>query len=178
MRRSGVRSSSAPPTLNVVYRFHAASRRTPAHRPLAVFLPLFQNAQQGHGGRHGRPRAPERRARGARAALPRGAADLETVLPRKHHVEHDEVERPLQGPPPGGLSDLVSGAVAKATNRQPVLSTTGGTSDGRLIAPTGAQVLELGPVNESIHKIDEHVRIEDIERLTSIYEGIMERLLT
>ncbi|HHZ70813.1 MAG TPA: succinyl-diaminopimelate desuccinylase, partial [Methylococcaceae bacterium] len=52
-----------------------------------------------------------------------------------------------------------------------------GTSDGRFIAPTGAQVIELGPINESIHKINEHVRIEDLETLSTIYENILSRLL-
>ncbi len=57
------------------------------------------------------------------------------------------------------------------------LCTGGGTSDGRFIAPTGAQVIELGPVNASIHKIDERVVVEDLERLSRIYEGILVRLL-
>jgi len=54
----------------------------------------------------------------------------------------------------------------------------GGTSDARFIAPLGAEVVEIGPINDSIHKIDEHVRIDDLERLSSIYEGIVRRLLT
>ena len=57
------------------------------------------------------------------------------------------------------------------------LSTSGGTSDGRFIAPTGAQVMELGPVNKTIHKINECVSIEDLDALTVIYEKILERLL-
>jgi Acetylornithine deacetylase/Succinyl-diaminopimelate desuccinylase and related deacylases len=55
--------------------------------------------------------------------------------------------------------------------------TGGGTSDGRFIAPTGAQVIELGPLNESIHKINENVDIDDLEILTAIYEQIMVNLL-
>jgi succinyl-diaminopimelate desuccinylase len=55
--------------------------------------------------------------------------------------------------------------------------TGGGTSDGRFIAPTGAQVIELGPLNESIHKINENVGIDDLEILTAIYEQIMVNLL-
>ena len=58
------------------------------------------------------------------------------------------------------------------------LSTSGGTSDGRFIAPTGAQVVELGPVNASIHKIDECVRTDDLDKLSQIYERILEKLLT
>jgi succinyl-diaminopimelate desuccinylase len=57
------------------------------------------------------------------------------------------------------------------------LSTAGGTSDGRFIAHTGAQVLELGPVNATIHQLNECVKIEDIEKLTLIYEQMLEHLL-
>ncbi len=62
--------------------------------------------------------------------------------------------------------------------RTPELSTTGGTSDGRFIAPTGAQVVELGVINATIHKVNECVRIEDIDTLSLAYERIMELLLT
>ena len=57
------------------------------------------------------------------------------------------------------------------------LSTSGGTSDGRFIAPTGAQVLELGPLNATIHQIDEHVAIADLDTLSTLYERILEQLL-
>ena len=57
------------------------------------------------------------------------------------------------------------------------LSTAGGTSDGRFIAPAGAQVVELGPVNATIHKVDECVACDDVEQLTRLYQGILERLL-
>ena len=57
------------------------------------------------------------------------------------------------------------------------LSTSGGTSDGRFIAPTGAQVVELGPSNQTIHKINECVKIDDLITLTSIYEKILANLL-
>ena len=60
----------------------------------------------------------------------------------------------------------------------PKLSTGGGTSDGRFIAPMGAQVIELGVINDSIHKVNECVRIEDIDRLHGIYFRILELLLT
>ena len=56
------------------------------------------------------------------------------------------------------------------------LSTAGGTSDGRFIAPTGAQVVELGPVNESIHKINENINIEQLEKLTDVYTEILNNL--
>lgn len=58
------------------------------------------------------------------------------------------------------------------------LSTSGGTSDGRFIAPTGAQVLELGPLNATIHKVNEEVRAADLDTLTDVYEGILVKLLT
>ena len=57
------------------------------------------------------------------------------------------------------------------------LSTAGGTSDGRFIAPTGAQVVELGPVNATIHKIDENTHIGELEQLSLIYETILKKLL-
>jgi succinyl-diaminopimelate desuccinylase len=57
------------------------------------------------------------------------------------------------------------------------LSTAGGTSDGRFIAPSGAQVVEVGPVNATIHKLNEVVLAADLPRLAAIYQGILERLL-
>ena len=62
--------------------------------------------------------------------------------------------------------------------RKPELSTTGGTSDGRFIAPTGAQVVELGVINATIHKVNEHVRVADMSALSKIYEQVMEELLS
>jgi succinyl-diaminopimelate desuccinylase len=79
--------------------------------------------------------------------------------------------------PPGALSDAVIQAVREKTGRTPELSTTGGTSDGRFIAPTGAQVVELGVINATIHKVNENVRIADIDTLSETYERIMEILL-
>lgn len=78
---------------------------------------------------------------------------------------------------PGRLSTAVADAVRKETGIDPDLSTGGGTSDGRFISPAGTDVVELGPVNASIHKVNEHVIVEDVSRLTRIYKGIMERLL-
>jgi len=78
---------------------------------------------------------------------------------------------------PGVLIDAVSGAVAEACGAPPELSTGGGTSDGRFISPAGVDVVELGPVNASIHKVDEHVRMADVVALTHIYRRILERLL-
>ena len=59
----------------------------------------------------------------------------------------------------------------------PEQSTGGGTSDGRFIAPMGAEVVEIGPVNATIHKVDECVAVEDLQRLPAIYRTICERLL-
>ncbi|MGH8314637.1 MAG: succinyl-diaminopimelate desuccinylase [Steroidobacterales bacterium] len=79
--------------------------------------------------------------------------------------------------PPGMLTEAVSAAVAATTGRDPKLSTSGGTSDGRFIAPTGAAVVELGVVNRSIHKIDEECRIDDIDTLHRIYLRLLELVL-
>ncbi len=79
--------------------------------------------------------------------------------------------------PPGELSNAVVQAIKEKTGRVPELSTTGGTSDGRFIAPTGAQVVELGVVNATIHKVNENVRIAEIDTLSEMYERVMELLL-
>lgn len=78
---------------------------------------------------------------------------------------------------PGALVEAAIESIYAATGTEAELSTSGGTSDGRFIAPTGAQVLELGPLNATIHKIDECVAIEDLDTLSRIYEGILQRLL-
>ena len=77
----------------------------------------------------------------------------------------------------GALIDAAHAAIKTVTGFEPRDDTGGGTSDGRFIAPTGAQVIELGPLNESIHKINEHVGLEDLEVLTNIYEQILVNLL-
>jgi succinyl-diaminopimelate desuccinylase len=78
---------------------------------------------------------------------------------------------------PGKLSDAVQRASKEIVGRVPELSTTGGTSDGRFIAPTGAQVVEMGVVNATIHKVNECVRLTDIDQMTTIYERVMELML-
>lgn len=77
----------------------------------------------------------------------------------------------------GALVAAAVGSIEEHTGQAPALSTSGGTSDGRFIAPTGAQVVELGPINDSIHKVDENVLAADLPRLAAIYRGIIERLL-
>jgi succinyl-diaminopimelate desuccinylase len=79
--------------------------------------------------------------------------------------------------PKGKLLDAVVASVKEITSNNPEISTSGGTSDGRFIAPTGAEVVELGPVNASIHKIDENVKVEDLEILSRIFEKILIKLV-
>jgi succinyl-diaminopimelate desuccinylase len=76
----------------------------------------------------------------------------------------------------GKLIPAAQEVIKKATGLDTTLSTGGGTSDGRFIAPTGAEVIELGPINESIHKINEHTSIADLEKLTLIYQDILKKL--
>jgi succinyl-diaminopimelate desuccinylase len=79
--------------------------------------------------------------------------------------------------PPGVLSRAVGDAVARVTGRQPQLSTGGGTSDGRFIRPLGAQVVELGVVNASIHKVNECVAVADLDALHRMYVNVLANLL-
>ena len=79
--------------------------------------------------------------------------------------------------PSGALVEAAVDAIRDVTGLQTQLSTAGGTSDGRFIAPTGAQVVEIGPINATIHKLDEEVLVADLPRLAAIYKGILERLL-
>lgn len=78
---------------------------------------------------------------------------------------------------PGALTRAVDAAVRDITGRIPEHSTGGGTSDGRFIAPSGAEVVELGVCNATIHQIDERVAIDDLETLTRIYRRLLENLL-
>lgn len=79
--------------------------------------------------------------------------------------------------PSGELVDAAVKAVQAVTGQTPELSTAGGTSDGRFIAPTGAQVLELGPLNATIHKVDECVGVADLDLLSQMYAHILQTLL-
>lgn len=104
---------------------------------------------------------------------------LEAVLVR-HGVRYD-LRLPSAGTPyltpRGRLVDVVSAAIHDTTGITPVLSTTGGTSDGRFIAGICAEVVEFGPVNATIHKLDECVAVDDLETLSTIYVRVLERLL-
>ncbi|MBS0612981.1 MAG: succinyl-diaminopimelate desuccinylase, partial [Proteobacteria bacterium] len=106
-------------------------------------------------------------------------ATVEEIL-RRHQVPYT-LDWFISGLPfltqPGALSEAAGDAVNAVLGRRPKLSTTGGTSDGRFIALLGAQVVELGVVNQTIHKVDECVRVEDIDRLREIYIGVLDRLL-
>ncbi len=92
-----------------------------------------------------------------------------------------DIEWSLSGEPfltePGALLNAVIASIESTTGRVPEVSTGGGTSDGRFIAPSGAQVVEVGHVNATIHQINERVKRADIPQLTKIYEGILERLM-
>lgn len=98
----------------------------------------------------------------------------------RHKLEWD-IDWVLSGNPfltaAGDLVEASRAAIHSVTGINTELSTAGGTSDGRFIAPTGAQVVEIGPVNATIHKIDERVRVKDLDTLSDIYENILARLL-
>jgi len=98
-----------------------------------------------------------------------------------HDIDYD-LHWHLSGEPfltqPGKLIDTVHDCVFELTGIVPELSTGGGTSDGRFISPAGTDVVEIGPVNASIHKVDENVSVADVIALTAIYRRIMERMLT
>jgi len=97
-----------------------------------------------------------------------------------HSLDY-ELNWHLSGKPfltePGALIDATVAAVKDVTGIDPELSTGGGTSDGRFISPAGVDVVEVGPVNASIHKIDECVKLDDVPALSKIYEQILQRLL-
>jgi succinyl-diaminopimelate desuccinylase len=77
----------------------------------------------------------------------------------------------------GALTRAAQAAVQEVTGQQPELFTGGGTSDGRFLAPLGAQVVEIGPVNATIHQVNERVAIDDLEPLSLVYQRLLERLL-
>ncbi|HFF4037471.1 TPA: succinyl-diaminopimelate desuccinylase [Vibrio cholerae O1] len=97
-----------------------------------------------------------------------------------HGLDYD-VKWTLSGQPfltdTGELLAAVVAAVEEVNHQAPALLTTGGTSDGRFIAQMGAQVVELGPVNATIHKVNECVRIADLEKLTDMYQKTLNHLL-
>ena len=106
-------------------------------------------------------------------------ARVERVL-AGHDIDY-ELKWHLSGEPflteTGRLTEAVTTAVKEYTGNEPELSTGGGTSDGRFISPAGADVVELGPVNASIHKVNEHVNVADVTTLRQMYERIMQLML-
>lgn len=98
-----------------------------------------------------------------------------------HDLNYD-LEWELSGKPfrtaSGALVDAVKQAIKSTTGYDTELSTSGGTSDGRFIAPTGAQVIELGPLNATIHQIDECVSVADLDTLSEIYQTLLAKLLS
>ena len=98
----------------------------------------------------------------------------------RHGLDY-EIEWSLSGRPfltdRGALLDAAQEAIREVAGYPTELSTAGGTSDGRFIAPTGAQVLELGPLNATIHKVNECVSTADLDTLSAIYERLLEKLL-
>jgi succinyl-diaminopimelate desuccinylase len=98
----------------------------------------------------------------------------------KHDLDYD-LKWTFNGDPfltdTGDLLDAVVDAVDAVNQTKPALLTTGGTSDGRFIARMGGQVVELGPVNATIHKVNECVKVDDLEKLTQMYQRTLENLL-
>ena len=104
---------------------------------------------------------------------------IEDIL-HKHRLEfstHWHVGAQPFLTPPGDLSSSIMRAILEVTGREPDMSTTGGTSDGRFISTFCPQVIEFGPPNASIHKIDEHIAISDLEPLKNVYRRTLELLL-
>jgi len=106
-------------------------------------------------------------------------SNVEKIL-NKHHLDYD-IDWQHSGEPylteTGSLVNALSDAVKEITGNDPTISTTGGTSDGRFIAKICDQVVEFGPINESIHKINENVNIDDIETLKNIYKLAILKIL-
>lgn len=103
-----------------------------------------------------------------------------THILEKHELQFD-LQWDLSGQPfltkQGKLIDCVKQSILELAHLDPSLSTGGGTSDGRFIAPTGTEVIELGPCNSTVHQVNECVNVADLELLTQIYERALEKLL-
>jgi len=105
---------------------------------------------------------------------------VENIL-NKHNFDYD-IKWTLSGQPfltaEGALVNAAQEAIKETNGIETELSTSGGTSDGRFIAPTGAQVLELGPLNATIHQVNECVGVEELDTISTYYEKIMQKLLS
>ena len=117
----------------------------------------------------------------ATASTAEGLMDAMHEILDSHNLDY-EIDWKLSGnpylTPRGNLCEQLSAAIHEVTGVTPELSTTGGTSDGRFIAAICPQVVEFGPLNMSIHKLNEHVAVENIEQLAEIYQKTLEKLLT
>ncbi|PTU32175.1 succinyl-diaminopimelate desuccinylase [Stenotrophobium rhamnosiphilum] len=104
---------------------------------------------------------------------------VEAIL--KKHTLRYELDWQLSGEPfltrQGQLIEAAAKASQEISGVKPELFTGGGTSDARFISPWGAEVVEIGPINDSIHKLNEHVKVADLDRLSTIYERTLEQLL-
>ena len=105
---------------------------------------------------------------------------VENIL-NKHGLNF-EIDWHLSGAPfltgTGELLKCTRKAIEETLGVETIASTGGGTSDGRFIAPTGAEVIELGPINETIHQIDEHTNVDQLSQLKDIYKRVLKNLLT
>jgi len=104
---------------------------------------------------------------------------FESIL-RHHGLDYSIAWTGLSRPfitPPGKLVSAVGDAIESCLQRRPRLSTDGGTSDGRFIATLCPEIVELGPVNASIHKIDEHIALDSLEKLPLLYLDVLRRLV-
>ncbi|HET6554499.1 MAG TPA: succinyl-diaminopimelate desuccinylase [Dyella sp.] len=107
-------------------------------------------------------------------------ARTEVILARHGldwHIDWSLSGEPFLTPPGGAVREAVIAACRELCGISPEESTGGGTSDGRFIAPLGVEVVELGPVNATIHKVDECVSVDDLEQLPSLYQAICKKLL-
>ena len=115
------------------------------------------------------------------ASTAEGLMDAVQEILESHGLDF-EIDWTLSGKPfltpRGPLCEKLSEAIREVTGITPELSTTGGTSDGRFIAEISREVVEFGPLNMSIHKLNEHVAVENIEPLAEIYQKTLEKLLT
>jgi succinyl-diaminopimelate desuccinylase len=116
--------------------------------------------------------SPESSARGLQARM----RDILDGHRLRYDMEWTLIGEPFLTPR-GALVDAMTASVKSIAGIEPSLSTTGGTSDGRFLAHLAREVIEFGPLNDSIHKIDEHVRIADLEPLSLIYERTIKQLL-
>ena len=111
-------------------------------------------------------------------SLKQGVIDCLAGFDLDYEIEWNLSGLPFVTPAEGELIQATSDAIETLLSYRPNLSTAGGTSDGRFIAPTGAQVIEFGPLNDTIHKVNERVSVADLNMLTDIYYHILVNLLT